>query len=66
MEYPNKMKEYRMNKGLSMKDLSMNSGISERYLYFIEKGERVPSIKTAKKIADALCGNIEQIFFDSI
>lgn len=66
MEYSNKMKEYRMNKGLSMKDLSMSSGISERYLYFIENGERMPSIKTAKKIADVLCGNIEQIFFDSI
>lgn len=63
MEYSNKMKEYRMNKGLSMKDLSMSSGISERYLYFIENGERMPSIKTAKKIAESLCGNIEQIFF---
>ena len=63
MGHPNKMKEYRTNKGLSMKDLSMSSGISERYLYFIENGDRMPSIKTAKKIADALHGNIEQIFF---
>lgn len=63
MRNSNKMKEYRTKKGLTMKDLSMSSGISERYLYFIENGERMPSIKTAKKIADVLCGNIEQIFF---
>ncbi len=66
MGHPNKMREYRTNKGLTMKELSMSSGVSERYLYFIENGERTPSIRTAKKIADVLCGNIEQIFFDTV
>ena len=34
----NNMKEYRIEKKLSMKDLSFSTGISERYLYFIENG----------------------------
>lgn len=62
MEYSNKMKEYRMNKGLSMKDLSMSSGISERYLYFIENGERMPSIKTAKKLQMYYVGILSKFF----
>lgn len=50
----NNMKEYRIEKKLSMKDLSFSTGISERYLYFIENGERNPSIATAGKISNIL------------
>lgn len=62
----NNMKKCRVSKGFSMKDLSFASGISERYLYFIENGERNPSINTAKKIAKALDESIEYIFFGEI
>lgn len=33
----NKMNEYRQNKNMSFLDLSLKTGISERYLRFIEK-----------------------------
>ncbi len=62
----NNMKKYRTKKGLSMTDLSFKSGISERYLYFIESGQKNPSLKTAKKIADALHESIDDIFFAPI
>lgn len=65
MECPNKMKDHRVSKKLTMKDLSLKTGISERYLYFIENGEKNPSLKTAKKIAVALETTMDAIFFSS-
>lgn len=62
----NNMKKYRTELELSMKELSLSTGISERYLYFIENGEKNPSINTAKKISHALSKSIEEIFFASI
>ena len=59
----NNMKEYRIEKKLSMKDLSFSTGISEGYLYFIENGERNPSIATARKISNVLGKSINDIFF---
>jgi Predicted transcriptional regulators len=58
----NKMKETRKNKKLSVLDLSRKTGISERYLRFIEKGDRTPSLKTAATIAAALQTTIDEIF----
>lgn len=58
----NKMKETRENKKLSVLDLSRKTGISERYLRFIEKGDRTPSLKTAATIAAALQATIDEIF----
>lgn len=43
----NNMRKYRIKKNLSMKQLSISTGISERYLYFIENGERNPSISNS-------------------
>lgn len=59
----NNMRKYRDEKKLSMKKLSLSTGISERYLYFIESGEKTPSIKTAKKISQVLEKSIDDIFF---
>lgn len=57
------MKILRTKKELSMKELSFRTRISERYLYFIENGEKTPSLKTAQVIANALGASIEDIFF---
>ena len=57
------MKVLRTKKDLSMKELSFQTRISERYLYFIENGEKTPSLKTAQTIANALDASIEDIFF---
>lgn len=59
----NNMKTYRIKEGLSMKELSFKTQISERYLYFIENGQKNPSLKTAQIIAVSLGTNIEDIFF---
>lgn len=59
----NNMKKYRTQRGFSMAELSFETHISERYLYFIEKGEKNPSMKTAQTIAKALGKSIDDIFF---
>lgn len=61
----NNMKNRRTEMGLSMKDLSLKTEISERYLYYIENGQKNPSIKTAQTIAKSLETSIEDIFFTS-
>lgn len=58
----NKMKRIRNEKNISMLNLSRTTGISERYLYFIEKGEKKPSMKTAATIAKALNSTVDEIF----
>ena len=59
----NPMKEIRTEKRMSIKDLSKETGLTERYLYFIECGKRNPSMKSAKKISIALGKSMEEIFF---
>lgn len=58
----NNMKARRTELGLSMKELSFKTQISERYLYFIENGQKNPSLKNAQIISDSLETNIEAIF----
>jgi len=62
----NNMKEKRIARNMSMKDLSFETGISERYLYFIERGDKNPSLKTAKRISNALNVRVDDIFFTKI
>ena len=62
----NNMKARRVEQGLSMKDLSFKTKISERYLYFIENGQKTPSLKTARIISNSLGTSIEDIFFTPI
>ena len=59
------MKAIRVERGLSMKDLSFKTQISERYLYFIANAQKTPSLKTARIISNALGVKIEDIFFTS-
>ena len=61
----NNMKKRRKELGLSMTDLSFKTHISERYLYFIENGQKNPSLKNAKVISSSLEASIEDIFFAS-
>lgn len=42
--------------------MSEYTGVSQRHLKFIEKGERNPSLLLAKKIADCLNATIEELF----
>lgn len=58
----NNLKEIRSNKNISVSELAKKTGISERYLRFIENGERNPSIKTALTICAVINEPVEKIF----
>lgn len=48
------IRSFRIMKGLTLKKLSEEAGISESYLSMIENKERTPSIRVAKKLSDIL------------
>ncbi|QCQ04097.1 helix-turn-helix transcriptional regulator [Ligilactobacillus animalis] len=48
----NRIKELRLEKGLSQRKLSEKTGISQQALSLYEKGERKPKIETWQKLAD--------------
>lgn len=48
------LRELRISKDLTMREISMRCGISESTYCMIEHGKRTPSVKTAKKIAEVL------------
>ncbi len=58
----NRFDQLRKEKGLTYKELSRELGVSLRYVYFLRRGDRVPSLKLAKKIAEVLGAQIEDIF----
>ncbi|HCQ5600261.1 helix-turn-helix transcriptional regulator [Clostridioides difficile] len=58
----NKLKDFRIQKGLSRNQLGTELGLTSRYIAFLENGERVPSLNTAVKIATYFNTSIEYIF----
>lgn len=58
----NQLKELRTEKSMTILELSRKTGVSERYLRFIESGEKTPSLKTAGIIAEALGMSVDDIF----
>ncbi len=62
--YCNKIKKYRLEKQMTMKQLAQKAGISSGYLCHLEKGNRQnPSTKVMQNIANALGVKIAEIFF---
>lgn len=60
----NNLKKFRANR--TQKEMADLVGITTSHYGFIENGERQPSLKVAKKIADIYNRKIEEIFFDNI
>ena len=58
------MKEIRMKKGISASELARKIELSERYVRFIENGDKTPSLKTAQKIAEVLEETVDSIFLN--
>lgn len=58
----NNLKKLRTNKNLSIPELARKTKLSERYLRFIEAGDKTPSLQTAQKIALALDTTTDDIF----
>lgn len=48
----NRIKELRLEKGLSQRKIAEETGISQQSLSFYEKGDRNPKIETWQKLAD--------------
>lgn len=48
------LREFRRKAKMTQAKLAERSGVSQGYIAHIESGRRVPSVKTAKKIADVL------------
>lgn len=62
--YKNKIKQYRIEKHMTIKELAIESKISSGYLCHLEKGNRQnPSINVMKNISKALDKRISDIFF---
>ncbi|ERT60773.1 helix-turn-helix transcriptional regulator [Megasphaera vaginalis (ex Srinivasan et al. 2021)] len=58
----NKLKEFRKEKGMSQTTLAYETGVSQRYIAFIEDGYRTPSLRLALKISKVLGSTIDAIF----
>lgn len=62
--YNNKIKKFRENKNMTLKELSEEVGVSVGYLSHLERGSRSnPSKEVMERIAIALCSSIPEIFF---
>ena len=58
----NNLCKIRKNRGMSQERLALRSGISKQTIILIEKGNRLPSLKTAYAISSALRVSIYDIF----
>lgn len=64
--YKNKIKKYRTQKGLTLKELADKCGVSAGYLCHLEKGNRDnPSVEVMENIAIVLGQSIPDIFFSN-
>ncbi len=62
--YKNKIREYRMEKGMNLEELAIKAEISAGYLCHLERGTRTnPSVQVMEKIAKVLGREIPEIFF---
>lgn len=58
----NNLKQLREIHHISIPELARKVKVSERYLRFIESGNKNPSLQTAQKIAAALESTTDEIF----
>ncbi|HJE82948.1 helix-turn-helix transcriptional regulator [Megasphaera stantonii] len=58
----NKVKEYREKNNMTATELAYKTGVSERYILFIEAGKRTPSLRLANRIAMVLKEGVDKIF----
>lgn len=66
MNTSKRMTDTRKEKGWSQTDLANESGVSREMIGKYERGEAVPSIEAAKKIADALGVSLDYLVGEGI
>lgn len=59
----NRLKDLRQKRGLSQTELAAKIGVSQRHIAFIESGQRLPSLKSAHRMASVIGVSIDDIFF---
>ncbi len=57
-----KIRERRINKGLTQDVLSLRAGLTKSYVSLLEAGKKVPAISTLARIATALGINLGDFF----
>ena len=57
-----RVKEYRTKMRLSRAELAKRAGTTERYIAFIEDGQRKPSLVMAMKLARTLRTSVDTLF----
>lgn len=60
----NNIKKYRNNKNITQRELANKLGITQQMMSNYEKGYSTPNVNLARKIADELGSNVENIFFE--
>lgn len=58
----NNLRKIRDKKKVSATELAYKAGVTERYIFFLEKGERNPSSDLSIRIAKILNCPVEEIF----
>ena len=62
--YKNKIRKYRIERGMTLKETAYKSGVSVGYLSHLENGSRVnPSREVMENMAIALNKSIPEVFF---
>lgn len=57
-----KIRKFRMEKKISIVQLSVESGVSRSHLFYIESKKTVPSLETLSKIAQAMGLHLKDFF----
>lgn len=64
--YKNKIRKYRIKRGLTIKELADKCGVSAGYICHLEKGKRDnPSTEVMENISIVLRETIPEIFFSN-
>jgi transcriptional regulator with XRE-family HTH domain len=59
---PTRLRDLRQARGLSVRGLAKEAGVSTETIYSVEHGRRQPSVRTLGKIARALGVEVKDFF----
>ncbi len=63
MKLKTHLKEFRLSKGLTQKDLAEKVGVTRQTILFLEHGRYNPSLELAWSVSRALGKEVEDVFF---
>jgi len=63
MKLRNRLREMRLQQGLTQVSLAERVGVTRQTIIAVEKGKFVPSVKLALQLADTLGASLEEVFW---